>query len=98
MAKIGTERGRKKGGQGRVKNPEKDRRIAANRSFMPTGQGKCIRDDDRRLAVVRGQSTGQGAVLRDDDKRLSANRQGPTGQGAVKRATDKRLRENRASR
>ena len=87
----------KKNGQGRVKDPANDRRIAANRGFVPTGQGKRKRDDDRRLASVRGKPSGQGRVKDEaHDKRLAKNRTSSTGQGRVKNPVhDGRLIQNR---
>ncbi len=86
------------GGQGRVKDPARDRRLAQNRKG-PTGQGQ-VRDPrkDRRLAENRPGPTGQGTVRNPGaDRRLSANRPGPTGQGRVKDPErDRRLSENRA--
>jgi len=61
------------GAQGRVKDPAKDKRLAANRPG-PTGQGKCTREDDKRTAANRDGSAGQGRVKRSDDGRLSENR------------------------
>jgi len=85
------------GRQGRVKDPKKDRRLAANRTGS-TGQGRVADPSkDRRLAVNRDGSTGQGRVKNPkQDRRLAANRNGPTGQGSVKvPERDKRLRKNR---
>jgi hypothetical protein len=88
----------KQGGQGRVKDSSRDKRLARNRSG-PTGQGR-VKDkgNDRRLAENRPGPTGQGRVKNPkQDKRLSANREGPTGQGRVKDPKhDRRLSENRA--
>ena len=87
----------KQGGQGRVKDPSRDKRLAANRSG-PTGQGR-VKDNarDKRLAQNRPGPTGQGRVKNpENDRRLSVNREGPTGQGRVKDPThDRRLSENR---
>ncbi len=87
----------KQGGQGRVKDPSRDRRLAANRTG-PTGQGR-VKDSgrDKRLAQNRPGPTGQGRVKNpDQDRRLSVNREGPTGQGRVKDPKhDRRLSENR---
>ena len=87
----------KQGGQGRVKDSSRDKRLAANRTG-PTGQGR-VKDlsRDKRLAQNRPGPTGQGRVKNpEQDKRLSVNREGPTGQGRVKDPThDRRLSENR---
>ncbi len=87
----------KQGGQGRVKDPARDKRLAQNRTG-PTGQGR-VKDtaSDRRLAQNRSGPTGQGRVKNpDQDRRLSVNREGPTGQGRVKDPEhDRRLSENR---
>src|SRR5208337_3460255 len=52
----------KPGGQGRVKDPSRDKRLARNR-VGPTGQGR-VKDkaSDRRLAANRPGPTGQGRV------------------------------------
>ncbi len=87
----------KQGGQGRVKDPGRDKRLARNR-HGPTGQGRVKdRGSDRRLAQNRPGPTGQGRVKNPkEDRRLSANREGPTGQGRVKDPKhDRRLSENR---
>jgi hypothetical protein len=85
------------GGQGRVKDAQRDKRLAQNR-MGPTGQGR-VKDisSDKRLARNRPGPTGQGRVKNPtEDRRLSANRQGPTGQGRVKDPEhDRRLSENR---
>ena len=103
MAKIGRDKARKEGaqagGQGRVKDPRQDKRFAANRGFVSTGQGAIKREDDKRLACNRNGSTGQGQVKNPGhDRRLSVNRNGVhSGQGIAKDpTTDKRRRENRA--
>ena len=45
----------KKGNQGWVKDPSRDRRLAVNRSGISTGQGRVKNPEcDRRLAVVCG--------------------------------------------
>src|SRR3974377_1488746 len=50
----------KPGGQGRVKDPSRDKRLARNR-LGPTGQGR-VKDrlSDKRLAQKRPGPTGQG--------------------------------------
>jgi hypothetical protein len=87
----------KHGGQGRVKDPARDRRLAGNRNG-PTGQGQVLDPEhDRRLAQNRRGPTGQGRVKDpQNDRRLSENRDGPTGQGRVKDPEhDRRLSGNR---
>ncbi len=87
----------KQGGQGRVKDPSQDKRLAQNR-VGPTGQGRVKNmASDKRLAKNRQGPTGQGRVKNPQgDRRLSANREGPTGQGRVKDPLhDRRLSENR---
>jgi hypothetical protein len=88
---------RRTGGQGRVKDPARDRRLAENRQG-PTGQGRVRNPgNDKRLAENRAGPTGQGRVKNPlQDRRLAENRQGPSGQGRVKNPeADRRLSENR---
>ena len=64
------------GAQGRVKRPNEDKRIAANRGFKPNGQGAVKdRTKDKRLAANREGPSGQGCVKdRKNDGRLKRNR------------------------
>jgi hypothetical protein len=68
------------GRQGRVKDPARDKRLAANRTG-PNGQGRVVDSTrDRRLAANRQGPSGQGRVKDPTrDKRLSANRSGRSG-------------------
>ena len=71
------ENDRMPGGQGRMKDPENDRRLAKNRPEGATGQGAVKNPKkDGRLQVNGGGSKGQGSVVRPNDRRLSVNRNG----------------------
>ena len=92
----------KPGGQGRVKDPSKDKRLARNR-LGPTGQGRVKdKSNDRRLAVNRPGPTGQGRVkipARTGGCRQTATAQPGRGASRIPSATggcQKTVRDRRA--